>query len=90
MTTSEDYKNLITEIIKKQTNILGPTVALSIAQKVSAVKISPAGEVLEITGDPKMALEQIAEAYITFSGEISKMILKSVMKTYPDITINHL
>jgi len=85
-----DYKKSITEIIKKQMDILGPAAALSIAQKVSAVKVSPTGEVMEIIGNPKSALEQVAEAYIAFSGEISKMILKSVIKAYPDITINHL
>ena len=86
----EDYKKAMSDIIKRQMEIVGPTVALSVAQKVSSVKLSPAGDVLEIIGDPKSALEQVAEAYIAFSGEISKMILKSVMKAYPDITINHL
>jgi len=86
----EDYKKSITEIIKKQMDILGPTVAVSIAQKVPAVKVAPTGEVLEVIGDPNSALEQVAEAYIAFSGEISKMILRSVMKTYPEININHL
>ena len=83
----EDYKKAISDIIKKQMEIVGPVVALSVAQKATSVKVSPVGEVLEIIGDPKIALEQVAEAYIAFSGEISKMILKSVMKSYPDIII---
>ena len=86
----EDYKKAMSDIIKRQMEIVGPTVALSVAQKVSSVKLSPAGDVLEIIGDPKAALEQAAEACIAFSGEISKMILKSVIKSHPDITINYL
>ena len=86
----EDYKKAISDIIKKQMEIVGPVVALSVAQKATSVKVSPSGDILEIIGDPKSALEQVAEAYIAFSGEISKMILKSVIKSYPDITINHL
>ena len=83
----EDYKKAISDIIKKQMEIVGPVVALSVAQKATSVKVSPSGDILEIIGDPKSALEQVAEAYIAFSGEISKMILKSVMKSYPDIII---
>jgi len=90
MALMEDCKKAITEIVKKQMDIVGPAVALSVAQKATSVKLSASGEVMEIIGDPKTALEQVAESYINFSGEISKMILKSVMKTYPDITINHL
>jgi len=86
----EDYKKAISEIVKKQMEIVGPAVALSVAQKATFVKVSPSGDVLEIIGDPKSALEQVAEAYIAFSGEISKMILKSVIKSHPDITINYL
>ena len=86
----EDYKKAISDIIKKQMEIVGPVVALSVAQKATFVKVSPSGDVLEIIGDPKSALEQVAEAYIAFSGEISKMILKSVIKSHPDITINYL
>jgi len=90
MALMEDCKKAITEIVKKQMDIVGPAVALSVAQKATSVKLSTSGEVMEIIGDPKTALEQVAEAYIAFSGEISKMILKSVIKSYPDITINHL
>jgi len=90
MALMEDCKKAITEIVKKQMDIVGPAVALSVAQKATSVKLSTSGEVMEIIGDPKSALEQVAEAYIAFSGEISKMILKSVIKSYPDITINHL
>jgi len=90
MALMEDCKKAITEIVKKQMDIVGPVVALSVAQKATSVKLSTSGEVMEIIGDPKTALEQVAEAYIAFSGEISKMILKSVIKSYPDITINHL
>lgn len=74
-----DYKKVLTELIQKQMNMVGPGIALSIVQKVPSVKIADNGEVLEIEGDPKAALESVANAYIAFSGEISRMILKSVM-----------
>lgn len=75
----DDYKKIITELVQKQMSMVGPSVALSIVQKVPVVKVADNGEVLEVNGDPKAALESVANAYIAFSGEISRMILKSVM-----------
>lgn len=85
-----DYKEVISKIVRKQMEAVGPAIALAVARKVPTIKLAQDGEVLEITGDPKAAFEQVVEAYISFSGEISKMILKSVMKLYPDIKINDL
>lgn len=76
----QEYKKIISELIQKQMDMVGPNVALSIVQKVSSLKVASNGEVLEITGDPKIVLESVANAYIAFSGEISRMILKSVME----------
>lgn len=75
----EEYKKIISELIQKQMGMVGPGIAISIVQKVSSVKVGGNGEVLEIIGDPKIALENVANAYVAFSGEISRMILKSVM-----------
>lgn len=75
----DNYKKILTELIQKQMNMVGPGIALSIVQKVPAVKVANNGEVLEVNGDPKAALESVANAYIAFSGEISRMILKSIM-----------
>lgn len=90
MTGLEEYKKVVSDVIKKQIEIVCPVIALSVARKVSAIKLADNGDVLEIIGDPKAALEQVAEAYINFSGEISKLILKSVIKIYPDVKINNL
>lgn len=90
MADSGDYKKVISDIIKRQMEVVGPEIALAVARKVPAIKLAQDGEVLEIADDPKTVFEQIAEAYIAFSGEISKMILKSVMKSYPNVEINNL
>ncbi len=74
-----EYKKIITELVQKQMNMVGPGIALSIVQKVPTIKVADNGEVLEVNGDPKVALESVANAYIAFSGEISRMILKSIM-----------
>lgn len=90
MTDPDDYKKVISDIIKKQIEVVGPAIALAVARKVPAIKLAQDGEVIEIAGDPRVVFEQIAEEYIAFSGEISKMILKSVMKSYPNVEINNL
>ncbi len=77
---TEEYKKILTELIQKHMSMVGPGIALSIAQKVPGVKVGGNGEVLDISGDPKAVLESVANAYIAFSGEISRVIVKSVMR----------
>ena len=45
--TNTDYKQMLTEIIKKQIVILGPQIAVLKARGVSGLKVSDEGEVLE-------------------------------------------
>ena len=75
----DEHKIIISQLIKKQMEMVGPAIALSIAKKVPTIKVADNGEVLEVSGDSKAALEQLANAYIEFSGEISKLILKSLL-----------
>lgn len=78
----EDYKKTITQLIQKHMVVLGPGIALSIARKIPALKLAGNGDVLAVSGDPKAALDDAADAYIVFAGEISGMILRSVTGEY--------
>ncbi|MBI1755397.1 hypothetical protein HY250_01125 [Candidatus Azambacteria bacterium] len=75
----DEYKKIISELVKRQMEIMGPSAALSIARKTPSVKIADNGQVTDISGDQKTALELVANSYIAFSGEISRIILKSVL-----------
>jgi hypothetical protein len=81
----ELYKMLMTEIVQKQTIILGPQIAFLKARKVSMISINDQGKVLDITGDPKVALQALVDEYVKLSGQIVKNTLGSIFTKYPQI-----
>ena len=84
----ENYKNLINEIIAKQTLILGPDIVLMKARNVSGLKLSGDGNVESITGDPSEVLQNLVNEYIALSGQIVKNILSPVIAKYPEIKVS--
>ena len=87
MPNKDEYKDLITEIIKKQIAILGPDIALLKAQQVSGLKVDKDGQVVSITGEDEQILQQLVDKYIELSGEIVKNILGPVFAKYPSINV---
>lgn len=85
---SENYKNLINDIIAKQTLILGPDIVLLKARSVSGLQLDDSGKVIDISGDPQKVLEDLINQYIVLSGEIVKTTLSTVFAKYPDIKLN--
>jgi hypothetical protein len=83
-----DYNKLITEIVKKQVDILGPDIAINKANKVAGLSVSDTGEVKSISGDPQAILQNLVNEYISLSGEIVKNILGPVFAKYPNIKLN--
>ncbi len=88
MAQEADYKNLITDIIAKQTVILGPDIVLLKARNVNGLKLSNDGQVESITGDPQAVLQTLVDEYISLSGQIVKNILTPVFAKYPDIKVS--
>ncbi len=88
MAAEADYKNLINDIITKQTLILGPDIVMLKAKNVPGLKLSPAGQVEEISGDPQVVLQTLVDEYISLSGQIVKNILNPVFAKYPDISVS--
>ncbi len=87
METKEHYQNLITEIIRKQMDILGPEIAVRKALKVSGLKVKETGEAYDLSGDPQKVLHKLVDEYIALSGEIVKNILGPVFAKYPEIKL---
>ena len=85
--TIEDYKNLISEIIKKQIDILGPEIAVRRAKNVEGIETDDDGHVTGIKGDPEVVLQKLVEEYISLSGQIVKNILNPVFEKYPEIKL---
>ncbi|MDP3985240.1 MAG: hypothetical protein Q8P82_00610 [bacterium] len=85
MDQNEQYQALLTEIIAKQSVILGPDIAILKARNVASLKIDDKGTVLEINDDPQLALKNLVNQYVELSGLIVKNALGSIFAKYPTI-----
>lgn len=81
----EQYKAVLSDLIQKQMIILGPSVALGTAKKVTSLTIAPDGKVTDISGDPISAIKQIAQVYMNLSGQIAQNTLDSILEQHPEI-----
>ncbi len=80
-----DYQGLLSDLVKKQMVMLGPSIALSKARKISALTVSEDGQVTAIAGDPQQALNELVRQYMDLSGQIAKATLDSLLEKYPDV-----
>ncbi len=85
MNGKEEYKNLMTEIISKQSLILGPEIAIMRARGVKNITITEKGVVENIEGDHKEALQHLIDQYVELSGQIVKVTLGSIFQKYPTV-----
>lgn len=85
MEEKEQYKALMSEVIQKQSIILGPEMAISRAKGVDGLSLSDDGKVADIQGDPQAILEKLIDQYVELSGLIVKNALSSVFLKYPTI-----
>lgn len=80
-----DYGLLISEIIKKQSVVLGPQIALSRARSIGGLRVDDEGNVLDLGGNGEEKLRTLIEAYVALSGEIVKNTIEPLIKKYPGI-----
>lgn len=85
MEQTEQYKSVMSEIIAKQSVILGPEMAIIRAKKVSGIEIGDKGEVVGVSGDPADALKRLIDTYVELSGQIVKNALGPIFTKYPEI-----
>jgi hypothetical protein len=85
MEEKEEYKNLINDIISRQSIILGPEIAIMRARGVKGLTIGEKGEVTNIEGTPKEVLQKLIDQYVELSGQIVRATLGSIFKKYPTV-----
>lgn len=81
----EDYKKLLSDIIQKQVIILGPDIALLKARNVDEIELDQHGNVTEIHGDPKDALQKLIKSYMELSGLIVQKTMEPLLSKYPTL-----
>lgn len=79
------YVAIITEIIARQSIILGPDIALLKARSVVGLTVDDKGIVTDIKGDGNVVLQQLVNTYVELSGMIVKNALGSIFEKYPEI-----
>jgi len=85
----EQYKAVMSEIIAKQSIILGPDMSIMRAKKVEGIEVSEKGEVVSVEGEPAEALKRLIDTYVELSGQIVKNALGSIFIKYPEIKQTH-
>lgn len=85
MPSEEEYKALLSDLIKKQMVMLGPNLVLSKARQVAGLEVSDEGMVEAISGNPKATLEKLANIFMELSGNIARMTLNALLEKYPSI-----
>jgi hypothetical protein len=88
MDEKTQYVALITEIIKKQSLILGPEIAILKARSVPGLMVDNDGKVTGVGDNPKETLQNLVDQYVELSGLIVKNALGSIFAKYPDLQIN--
>ncbi|MBN2093832.1 MAG: hypothetical protein JW740_00430 [Candidatus Zambryskibacteria bacterium] len=83
-----DYKQILTEIIKKQIVILGPQIAVLKARNIQGLKVTDDGEVTEINDSEQAILQKLIDEYVALSGEIVRNAVNSIFEKYPSIQFN--
>jgi len=88
MDETQQYTALISEIIKKQSIILGPEIAILKARSVNGLMVDNDGKVTGVGDNPKETLQNLVDQYVELSGQIVKNALGSIFAKYPNININ--
>lgn len=88
MNEKEQYTALISEIIKKQSLILGPEIAVLKARSVPGLMVDNDGKVTGVGDNPKETLQSLVDQYVELSGLIVKNALGSIFAKYPDLNIS--
>jgi hypothetical protein len=88
MDEKKQYSELISEIIKKQSVILGPEIAILKARSVTGLMVDNDGVVTGVGVNPKETLQNLIDQYVELSGQIVKNALGSIFAKYPDLNIN--
>lgn len=80
----QDYKQLLTDVIKKQIVILGPGITLTKARNVKGLTIADDGTVTAMQGQPQELIQALIDQFVQLSGLIVRKTMEPLLSAYPD------
>lgn len=84
MQPGQDYKQVLTDVIKKQIVILGPQITLAKARNVKGLTVADDGTVTAMQGSPQELIQSLIDQFVQLSGEIVKKTMEPLLSGYPD------
>ncbi len=81
------YLSLLTEIIAKESVVLGPDIAIAKAQSVGGLVLDNSGNVINIKGDANQIIHKLIDEYADLIGNLAKDAIKEIFEKYPLIKI---
>ena len=85
MEEKKQYLALMSEIISKQSDILGPDIAILKARKVYELTVVDDGKITDFQGKSGEVLQKLVNEYVELSGLIVKNALGSIFEKYPGV-----
>lgn len=85
MEEKKQYLALMSEIISKQSDILGPDIAILKARNVSELTVGDDGKITDFQGKSGEVLQKLVNEYVELSGLIVKNALGSIFEKYPGV-----
>jgi len=74
-----EYKQLLTDVIKKQIVILGPDITLIKARNVAGLTVDNDGNVTAISGEPQQITQALIDQFVQLSGLIVKKTMEPLL-----------
>lgn len=71
-----DFKEILTQVIKKQMIALGPDITIAKVKSIPGVVVSDDGTVTEIAGEPKQITKELEEAFTELTGSLVKKTME--------------
>jgi len=81
--SENDYKKLLSEVIKKQIVILGPDITLAKARNVKGLTVTDDGTVTAISGNPQELIQSLIDQFVQLSGLIVKKTMEPLLTGFP-------
>ncbi|HSD98331.1 MAG TPA: hypothetical protein VLB73_01365 [Patescibacteria group bacterium] len=79
MQPNQDYKQLLTDVIKKQIVILGPDITLSKARNVKGLTVANDGTVTNVEGSAQEVTQALIDQFVQLSGLIVKKTMEPLL-----------
>ena len=78
------YKKLLTQIVKKEMVILGPSIAVYKARKVKGLTVSNNGNVIHAIGNYQKLTTDLINQYTKLSNNLVAKPLQKILSNYPE------